>query len=138
MNQNRISHIAAMVGNSRFSYLNVIVSFCSNAPASPTRAAAKNHVFEYIEIYCNRKQLHSVLGYQTQRYLKSNSSLSNVSDSPGQDHSIGKSSLCSLVLISSSCNIHWKLSSTGQRAMPNKKFISNSLDFGGSISFLIW
>lgn len=28
-----------------------------------TRAEAKNHVFEYIEIYYNRKRLHSKLGY---------------------------------------------------------------------------
>jgi len=29
----------------------------------PTRAKAKNHVFEYIEVYYNRKRLHSKLGY---------------------------------------------------------------------------
>lgn len=30
-----------------------------------SRATAKNHIFEYIEIYYNRKRLHSRLGYQT-------------------------------------------------------------------------
>lgn len=30
-----------------------------------TRAVAKNHVFEYIEIYYNRKRLHSMIGYQS-------------------------------------------------------------------------
>lgn len=29
----------------------------------PTRAYAKNHVFEYIDVYYNRKRLHSKLGY---------------------------------------------------------------------------
>jgi len=28
-----------------------------------TRAEAKSHVFEYIEVYYNRKRLHSRLGY---------------------------------------------------------------------------
>jgi transposase InsO family protein len=28
-----------------------------------TRAEAKSQVFEYIEVYCNRKRLHSTLGY---------------------------------------------------------------------------
>ena len=28
-------------------------------------ALAKNHVFEYIEIYYNRKRLHSTIGYKT-------------------------------------------------------------------------
>ncbi|MBD9358748.1 IS3 family transposase [Methylomonas sp. EbA] len=28
-----------------------------------TRNDAKHHVFEYIEVYYNRKQLHSKLGY---------------------------------------------------------------------------
>jgi len=28
-----------------------------------TRAEAKQHVFEYIEVYYNRKRLHSKLGY---------------------------------------------------------------------------
>lgn len=30
-----------------------------------TRAITKNHVFEYIEIYYNRKRLHSTIGYKT-------------------------------------------------------------------------
>lgn len=30
-----------------------------------TRQAAKDHVFEYIEVYYNRKRLHSRLGYLT-------------------------------------------------------------------------
>ena len=30
-----------------------------------TRALTKNHVFEYIEIYYNRKRLHSTIGYKT-------------------------------------------------------------------------
>lgn len=30
-----------------------------------TRAAAKNHVFEYIDVYYNRKRLHSRLGYKS-------------------------------------------------------------------------
>lgn len=30
-----------------------------------TRAIAKNHVFEYIEIYYNRKRLHSMIGYKS-------------------------------------------------------------------------
>ena len=30
-----------------------------------TRAMAKNHVFEYIEIYYNRKRLYSTIGYKT-------------------------------------------------------------------------
>lgn len=30
-----------------------------------SRATAKNHIFEYIEIYYNRKRLHSRLGYQS-------------------------------------------------------------------------
>ena len=29
-----------------------------------TRALTKNHVFEYIEIYYNRKRLHSTIGYK--------------------------------------------------------------------------
>jgi putative transposase len=28
-----------------------------------TRSEAKSQVFEYIEVYCNRKRLHSKLGY---------------------------------------------------------------------------
>ena len=31
----------------------------------PTRAAAKQAVFEYIEIFYNRQRLHSALGYRT-------------------------------------------------------------------------
>ncbi|WP_083497936.1 IS3 family transposase [Legionella drozanskii] len=30
-----------------------------------TRTAAKNHIFAYIEIYYNRKRLHSKLAFQT-------------------------------------------------------------------------
>ncbi len=30
-----------------------------------TRAEAKNHIFEYIEIYYNSKRLHSKLGYKS-------------------------------------------------------------------------
>jgi len=30
-----------------------------------TRALTKSHVFEYIEIYYNRKRLHSRIGYET-------------------------------------------------------------------------
>jgi putative transposase len=30
-----------------------------------TRVIAKNHVFEYIEIYYNRKRLHSMIGYKS-------------------------------------------------------------------------
>ncbi|MCX7090972.1 MAG: IS3 family transposase, partial [Legionellales bacterium] len=30
-----------------------------------SRATAKNHILEYIEIYYNRKRLHSRLGYQS-------------------------------------------------------------------------
>ena len=30
-----------------------------------TRAITKSHVFEYIEIYYNRKRLHSTIGYKT-------------------------------------------------------------------------
>ena len=29
------------------------------------RALTKNHVFEYLEIYYNRKRLHSTIGYET-------------------------------------------------------------------------
>ncbi|WP_428413397.1 IS3 family transposase [Legionella sp.] len=30
-----------------------------------TRLIAKNHVFEYIEIYYNRKRLHAMIGYKS-------------------------------------------------------------------------
>lgn len=36
----------------------------------PTRADAKNHVFEYIDVYYNRKRLHSRLGYLSPVYFE--------------------------------------------------------------------
>lgn len=36
----------------------------------PTRANAKNHVFEYIDVYYNRKRLHSRLGYLSPEYFE--------------------------------------------------------------------
>lgn len=33
-------------------------------------AGAKNHVFEYIEVYYNRKRLHSKLGYVSPAYFE--------------------------------------------------------------------
>jgi transposase InsO family protein len=30
-----------------------------------TREQAKQHIFDYIEVYYNRKRIHSALGYQT-------------------------------------------------------------------------
>lgn len=35
-----------------------------------TRADAKNHVFEYIEVYYNKKRLHSKLGYTSPEYFE--------------------------------------------------------------------
>lgn len=35
-----------------------------------TRALAKNHVFEYIEVYYNKKRLHSKLGYTSPEYFE--------------------------------------------------------------------
>lgn len=35
-----------------------------------TRADAKNHVFEYIDVYYNRKRLHSRLGYLSPVYFE--------------------------------------------------------------------
>jgi len=35
-----------------------------------TRALAKNHVFEYIEVYYNKKRLHSKLGYVSPEYFE--------------------------------------------------------------------
>ena len=31
--------------------------------ALPTRDIAKNHIFDYIDVYYNRQRLHSTLGY---------------------------------------------------------------------------
>ena len=35
-----------------------------------TRAHAKNHVFDYIEVYYNKKRLHSRLGYLSPIYFE--------------------------------------------------------------------
>ncbi len=35
-----------------------------------TSADAKNHVFEYIEVYYNKKRLHSKLGYSSPEYFE--------------------------------------------------------------------
>ena len=48
-----------------------------------TRAFTKNHVFEYIEIYYNRKRLHSTIGYKTPESFEV---LIKVCDFPRQDH----------------------------------------------------
>ena len=50
-----------------------------------TRSEAKYQVFEYIEVYYNRKRLHSKLGYLAQKLLKLKKSLSRVSVKSGQD-----------------------------------------------------
>ncbi len=45
-----------------------ILNFLANSitpGALGARAIAKNHVFEYIEIYYNRKRLHSMIGYKS-------------------------------------------------------------------------
>ncbi|MBD9356683.1 IS3 family transposase [Methylomonas sp. EbA] len=47
-----------------------------------TRQVAKQHVFAYIEVYYNRKRLHSKLGL---KLLNLNLSLSEVSVKCGQD-----------------------------------------------------
>jgi transposase InsO family protein len=50
-----------------------------------TRALTKNHVFEYIEIYYNRKGLHSTIGFETPESFE----VKMPSYFPGQDHPYG-------------------------------------------------
>ena len=67
-----------------------------------TRALTKNHVFEYIEIYYNRKRLHSTIGYKTPESFEVKMVLSNVSDFPGQDqvsNSLFSICLCSILFL---------------------------------------
>jgi len=54
----------------------------------PTRDDAKQHVFDYIEVYYNRKRLHSKLGYLSPRPSNLKMSLSKVSAETGQDQKI--------------------------------------------------
>jgi hypothetical protein len=52
-----------------------------------TRAEAKQDVFEYIEVYYNRKRLHPQLGYISPKAFEAKmGSLSKVSVKSGQDH----------------------------------------------------
>ena len=51
-----------------------------------TRTIAINHVFEYIEIYYNRKRLHSQLGYKSPELFEAKWLLSKVSDFSGKVH----------------------------------------------------
>jgi putative transposase len=51
-----------------------------------TRSDAKYQVFEYFEVYYNRKRLHSKLGYMSPEAFEAKKSLSIVSVKSGQDH----------------------------------------------------
>jgi len=50
-----------------------------------TRSEAKYQVFEYIEVYYNRKRLHSKLGFVSPEAFEAKKSLSCVSVKSGQD-----------------------------------------------------
>jgi len=54
----------------------------------PTRDDAKQHVFDYIEVYYNRKRLHSKQGYSPLMPLNLKMSLSKVSAETGQDQNV--------------------------------------------------
>jgi transposase InsO family protein len=51
-----------------------------------TRADAKYQVFEYIEVYYNRKRLHSKLGYISPKAFEAKKLISGVSVKSGQAH----------------------------------------------------